>query len=68
MASEPYTFVIESDVDLDGTTPFEATRNDFVNAADSRLYTIHLDQAFGLISADFFRSLKGERPKMVGIS
>jgi len=68
MASEPYTFVIESDVDFDGQTLFEATRNDFANAADSRLYTIHVDQAFGQISADFFGSLKGERPKMVGIS
>jgi len=68
MASEPYTFVISSDIDFDGLTPFEATRNDFTTGADSRLYTMHIDQAYGQIDSTFFGSLKGERPKLVGVS
>lgn len=68
MAAEPVTIIITMSTDFDGFTPFEATRDDFTNGPDSRVYRINLSGPYGRIGPTFFDLFKGERPKLVGIA
>jgi len=69
MASEPHTYIIESDQDFNGTTPLTATARDFQTArANGRVHRIHLEQAVGLIQNNIFNMFSEESVKRVGIS
>lgn len=68
MATEPITIIITSGLELDGQTPLNISRDDFQNGPNSRLYTISVPGPFGVVSSDFSGLIKGERPKLVGIS
>jgi len=66
---EPYTFLIESEVDFDGGTKFTQTVGDFTrDHNNSRFRSILLTEAFGRIDSTIFQLFAADSPKLIGIS
>ncbi len=67
--SEPHTFLIESDLDFDGSTRFTQRLGDFTTARQNgRLHVLHVETAFGRVGSTMFGLLPEDSPKVVGIA
>jgi len=64
---EPRTLIIESEVDLDGTTAFTQSLDDFTRVGRS-LYLLELTEPFGTINGELFGTTSIPSTKVVGVS